>query len=389
MKNITVLCISLLLISKVKGQDIQPVKLSNLLKKGKATHTNAILIYKENKLYNETYFDTVKAGTKIETMSCTKSIVGLAVACLQADGLIDSLDEPVCKFYPEWNQGQKKLITLRHLVNMTSGIQNNPNATVEIYPSKDFVQLALCAELSSAPGEKFEYNNKALNLIAGIFQKVSGKRMDIYIGERLFKPLGISDYAWTLDQAGNPHVMSGCQLKPFDFAKLGLMLINRGNVNGKQIVPARFLEEITVPCKQFDGYGELWWIEYEKSSLIIDDQIIHNLAVNKVSEEFINELKKIKGIYFSEQELKNKIVSIFGTNFRQTFNANLDEKKLKFFKRVHSGNIFYKANGYLGNYIIVVPKLNLVAIRMISEDRSTGEETVFDEFGGMIVSLTN
>jgi CubicO group peptidase (beta-lactamase class C family) len=203
-KVLLCLAFPLVLLTAVRGQNITPTNLNTLLQKGKETRSNAIIIYKDGKLYNSTYFDTVKASTRIETMSCTKSIVALAVACLQADGLIDSLNVPVYKFYPEWKQGQKQLITLNHLLTMTSGIQNNPNATVEIYPSPDFVQLALAAELSSKPGEKWEYNNKALNLLAGIVKKVSGKRMDVYINNRLFKPLGIKNYGWTLDNAGVP-----------------------------------------------------------------------------------------------------------------------------------------------------------------------------------------
>jgi CubicO group peptidase (beta-lactamase class C family) len=116
---------------------------------------------------------------------------------------------------------------------MTSGLQNELNATIEIYPSKNFVQLGLCAELTNKPGEKFEYNNKSLNLMAGVFKKITGKRIDKYIGERLFKPLGIIDFTWGLDDAGNPHVISGCQIKPKDFAKLGLLLLNKGKYNNK------------------------------------------------------------------------------------------------------------------------------------------------------------
>ncbi len=99
-------------------------------------------------------------------MSCTNCILGLAVGCMLTDKLIDILDIPVFNYFPEWKQGQKRFITIRHLVNMTSGLQNNTNGFIEIYPSPDFVQLALCAELSNKPGEVWAYNNKSLNLMA-------------------------------------------------------------------------------------------------------------------------------------------------------------------------------------------------------------------------------
>lgn len=110
---------------------------------------------------------------------------------------------------------------------MSSGLQNVPNAGEEIYPSNDFVQLALCAELANKPGEIWNYNNKSLNLLGGVIKKITGKRMDNYIRERLFKPLGITNIGWTLDSAGNPHLMSGCQIKPKDFIKIGLLLAKK------------------------------------------------------------------------------------------------------------------------------------------------------------------
>lgn len=120
--------------------------------------------------------------------------------------------------------------------DLTSGVQNYPHTGIEIYPSPDFVKLALAAELSERPGEVYRYNNKSLNLVAGIFQHVTGKRMDSYIGERLFKPLGILDYRWSLDPSGNPHMMSGCQIKPHDFVKLGMLVANEGKFDGSQII---------------------------------------------------------------------------------------------------------------------------------------------------------
>lgn len=384
------LCLAfpLVLLTAVRGQNINPTNLNALLQKGKETRSNAIIVYKDGKLYNSTYFDTVKAGTKIETMSCTKSIVALAVACLQADGLIDSLNVPVYKFYPEWKQGQKQLITLNHLLTMTSGIQNNLNATVEIYPSLDFVQLALAAELSSKPGEKWEYNNKALNLLAGIVKKVSGKRMDVYINNRLFKPLGIKNYGWTLDNAGNPNVMSGCQLKPADFIKMGLLLLNKGNYNGVQVIPAKYVEGLTVPCKQYDGYGILWWIDHESSVFVVDDDIINAMTTNAVAPDFIEKIKLIKGTYATELDFFNKVVGVFGPGWRQAMTGHLQAKKLHFFRKVNNGGISYRADGYLGNFIIVDPKTNIVAVRMISSDRSTGDSTNFIEFKDMVLGLT-
>lgn len=368
------------------GQNINKSKLESLLTKADETHSEAVIIYKDNELVAEKYFGIGQPDTKIESMSCTKSIVGLAVACMLTDQLIENLDTPIAKYYPEWMQGQKQFVTIRHLVNMTSGMQNNPNASVEIYPSPDFVQLALAAELSKKPGEVWQYNNKSLNLMAGVIQKITGKRMDEYIGERLFKNLQITDYSWTLDQKGNPHVMSGCQIKPKDMIKLGLLVANKGKYNNNQIISEEHINEVVKPCAQYQGYGMLWWLDYENTTSIVDEQIITELKKGNASKEFIKKAIKMKGVYHSNDEYLTKLQSVFGENPYQDINKNLTSG-LRLRKREFSGKVTYRADGYLGNYIIVDPINNIVAVRMISHQSYKEEKDNFSDFGKQVIDL--
>lgn len=369
------------------GQRIDVAKLQILLKKAEDTHSEAVIIYKDNQLVAEKYFGIGNEDRKIEAMSCTKSIVGLAVACLLTDGLIESLDTPITDFYPEWKQGQKQLITIRHLVNMTSGMQNNPNAAVEIYSSDDFVQLALTSELSKRPGEAFEYNNKSLNLMAGVIRRITGKRMDDYIGERLFKPLEIIDYSWTLDNAGNPHVMSGCQIKPKDLIKLGMLLLNNGYYNDHQIIAPKYIAEVVVSSSQYKGYGMLWWLDYENTISVVDNEIINDLRKANVSKEFIRKAIKMKGIYRSNEDYASRLQLIFGNNPYEYIGQYL-KPGLRLRKRNFSGNVTYRADGYLGNYIIVNPKDKIVAVRMISHQSFKDSKDGFADFGKEILKLT-
>lgn len=369
------------------GQRIDVAKLQILLKKAEDTHSEAVIIYKDNQLVAEKYFGIGNEDRKVEAMSCTKSIVGLAVACLLTDGLIESLDTPITDFYPEWKQGQKQLITIRHLVNMTSGMQNNPNAAVEIYSSDDFVQLALTSELSKRPGEAFEYNNKSLNLMAGVIRKITGKRMDDYIGEGLFKPLEIIDYSWTLDNAGNPHVMSGCQIKPKDLIKLGMLLLNNGYYNNHQVIAQKYIAEVVVSSSQYKGYGMLWWLDYENTISVVDNEIINDLRKANVSKEFIRKAIKMKGIYTSNEDYASRLQLIFGNDPYEYIGQHL-KPGLRLRKRNFSGNVTYRADGYLGNYIIVNPKNKIVAVRMISHQSFKDHKDGFADFEKEILKLT-
>lgn len=385
--QITIIFIALICCNVTLGQHINQQALNALLKKAEETHSDAVIIYHNNKLLTEQYFGTGKPETKIETMSCTKSIVGLVVACMLSDGLIDSLDIPVCKYYPEWKQGQKQYITIRHILNMTTGIQNYPNAGTEVYPSPDFVQLALAAELSEKPGEVFSYNNKSSNLMAGIIEKITHKRMDIYVGERLFKPLGIEDFTWTLDSAGNPHTMAGCQIKPKDFVKIGLLLLNNGEYKGIQIIAEEYIAEVMKPCEQYKGYGLLWWIDYEQTISTVDDEIINGMLQAGVSEEFLDKMQQLKGRYNSNNEFFNKVENIFGKNPWNYIRENLPPN-IKMRKKEFKGKTIYRADGYLGNFIIVDPKSKIVAIRMISHESHEKDNDGFMNFESMVINLT-
>jgi len=340
--------------------------LDTLLKAAEETQTDGLLIYLDGKIVGEYYFG--KSPRKVETMSSTKSIVSLAIGKLLTDGKIKSLDQPVSDFYPEWKQGMKSNITLRHLLNHTSGLQNFPSTSKEIYPSPDFVQLALSAEVVNIPGSYFSYNNKAVNLIAGVVRKASGQRMDIYLKEKLFAPLGITDFDWTLDRAGNPHGMSGFQAYPKDFLKLGQLWLQQGLWEGQQIISKEFFVEAGTPGKLSPSCGLLWWIHYEKSYAIIDDAQIDTLKKAGLPEDVIKRINSIKGKYVLEEyiPLFNQKVKAFTPEWDTKYTSLLLNKGLSVSRKEYSKPIGFSTNGYLGNYMVVYPGKNLVVVRLIS-----------------------
>lgn len=138
-------------------------------------------------------------------------MTALAIGKLLDAEKIKSLDQPISDFYPEWLQGNKKLMTIRMLLNPTSGIQNIPNASIEIEqksPPVNAVKLALAPEFPDKPGTNFSYNNKAVALLGGIIEKASGKRMDVYIAEAFYKPMNILNYECLRDEDQNPAAYS-------------------------------------------------------------------------------------------------------------------------------------------------------------------------------------
>jgi CubicO group peptidase (beta-lactamase class C family) len=328
---------------------------------------------------------------KIYSRSVTKSIVSLAVAKLLTNNKLDSLDTPVSHFYPEWKQGLKKDITVRHLMNQTSGLQNVDRTSVEIYPAPNTIQLGLCASVVDTPGTNFSYNNKATNLLAGIIEKVSGEKMDDYLGSSLFKPLGITDYNWNTDDAGNPYAMSGFKVYPSDLAKLGQLVLQKGRWNGQQLISEKWIDEILAQGPpQSIKYGLLWWRIPENKSYIIDDKVIERLKEAGLSDKMISYAENMKGNYESKGAAVQAILDEFKSKKElAAFRKATLGQNLPMWRESISGPIIgYKASGSDGEYMVIYPKQNIVAVRMIKVTKDYSPKTEnFGAFGHLVYQL--
>jgi CubicO group peptidase (beta-lactamase class C family) len=361
-----------LILTWAMAAGIDPTALNALVKRAGELDTDALVVMKDGKVVLEKWFDG--KPRKIEAMSVTKSVVALAVGRLITTGKIKSVDQPVADFYPEWRQGRKKLITIRHLLTQTTGLQSPPT-TEEIYVAPDFVQLALCAELASDPGTRFSYNNKALNLVGGVVQRASGKRMDVYLKEEVFAPLGITDFSWTLDGAGNPHGMSGLQILPADLAKLGQLMLDGGQWNGKQILSPEWVKEATSPSEKLAQYGYLWWLLQSKK-VIIDDEILATWKKGGADEKFLALMAPLRGKVYTGEEFREALQKALKgePNGLMAWVTNVREKGLPEGKVLESQTWGYAGQGWQGQHIVVVPASRLVVVRMREPSQGNTEE---------------
>jgi CubicO group peptidase (beta-lactamase class C family) len=367
------------------SEGIDPAALASLLDRAQKTSSDVVVIIKNGKLVGEWHFGTPE-GT-IEAMSATKSVVSVAIGILLDRGKIRSIDDPIYTYFPEWNQGKKKLVTLRMILDHTSGVQADAR-TDEIYASPDFVKLALAAELTTDPGTTFFYNNKAVNLLAAIVQAASGQRMDLFIRDVLFTPLGITDFKWNTDKAGNPQVMAGLEIRAKDFARIGQMLADAGTWQGRRIVSASWIATSTTPTKLSRTHcALLWWPEPEWRRLVLDDWLFAEWRKRGVAEAFIDKVMPMKDHLFTVDQpgfeaFHAGLISAFGS----VEAANEWDETLSRPDRLRAdvltGPIVgFTAEGFLGQYLVVFPAARLVAVRQRRAPDGPFDESKIDSFG--------
>ena len=149
---------------KNESTSVNQRALKRIVKRAEASESDALIIWKEGELVGEWFFD--KPRGRIEAMSATKSVVVLAFGLLLSDGRLKSLDEPVCNFYPEWKQGLKSRITIRHLLTQMSGLQCERRTTA-IYQAPDFVQFGVVRRSCRGTWQEMAVQQQRLQSPAG------------------------------------------------------------------------------------------------------------------------------------------------------------------------------------------------------------------------------
>lgn len=354
-------------------------QLEALITEARATNSSALVIIQDGKTMVNEVLDG-QGEQPIETMSVTKAVISLLVGRAVTLGHIPDRETPIYEFYPEWRQGRKKDVTLKHLLTHTSGLQNVPMAPAEIYPSPDFVQLALCAELDNAPGEKFEYNNKAVNLICGVLERATGQKADDFARTELFGPLGIEDFHWVRDPAGNPHGMSGLRLRPRDLARLGELTLN----DGEGLISSDWIRESTHPATPaFKRIGLLWWMWHESMTYTVTPEHVQNLREANAKAAHLQALEQMIG-----EHDRTELGKLMG---QHDFRPPDLPARTRWCAEHLGPRIGYMHDGWLGQYLCIHEFTRTVAVRLIASDhpKAQDEESGWPDFSERLVEFLN
>ena len=219
---------------------------------------HALLVYRDGRLLFEAYLNGHEREVPHRLASGTKSFVGVLAVMAVADGLF-KLDDLVADTLTEWQgDARKSRVTIRQLLTLTSGIAGGEVGEVPSY--REAVRLA---EAKFPPGEKFQYGPVPFQCFGELLRRKLAPRKDTvggYLKRRLFDPIGLKPAFWRKDEDGNPDLPSGALLTATEWAKFGLFVLNKGAVDGKQLVAEKLLAECAQGTPANPTYGLTFWL---------------------------------------------------------------------------------------------------------------------------------
>lgn len=215
------------------------------------------VVIRSGRIVAEWYFGGADRNSKFAAYSTSKSLSSMATGLAIADGKL-ALDHTVGKYISDASPDSKRAVTVKQLLCMSSGVHNDPG----IGQREDLFSYALkTAEMDHEPGAKWDYNNTGLALLSPVFHKATGKQIDEFLNDRVFRPIGIRSDDWTWEhREGFALPYSGCHTTARSLGRIGLLVLHHGKWKDKQLVPAGWLAESVAPSQELNkSYGYLWW----------------------------------------------------------------------------------------------------------------------------------
>ena len=236
----------------------------------------AFLIVKDGQIAYERYLEPYDARSRTNSFSVAKTVVTLLLGIAIEDGLIAGLEQPLTDWLPELaDDPLAATATVGSLSTMTSGYDWDEHyyspfsPTVELYYTGDVADFLLERGFSDPPGERFYYSSASTQLLGIVLSRalaahVPEATLAEYLSATLWQPLGMNDDAlWHTDGQGMELAYCCINTNARNFAKLGQLMLQLGDWQGRSLVPAEHVALVVRPEGQ-PAYGYSTWLSVDK-----------------------------------------------------------------------------------------------------------------------------
>ena len=242
------------------------------------------LVLQNDQIIVEKYFHEADQNSRFVSQSLSKSIVSILVGAAVEEGAIKSIEDPVIQYLPYLSKSGYRNVTVKNLLQMSSGVNysedyRDPKSGAALIgaalltgnPSfKDYAQSI--QPTNTPPGAKFEYQSVNTQVLGLLLEKVTGKRLNQYAQEKLWRKIGAQSDAFFYESMKQPDT---CAFACFnatvrDYARIGLMMLQRGTLGQERVVSSSWVHDSTTPDAPYlkpkpvgpevYGYAFQWWI---------------------------------------------------------------------------------------------------------------------------------
>lgn len=248
-------------------------------------NVHAVLIERHGRLVSESYRSgrdrSVYGGLSVrrsfdatslhDVRSIGKSVSSLLYGISLAEGTVPDRAKLLSGVFPQLRgtaASNARRVHISDLLDMDSGLawtegEPGENDELKLFWKRDLPNYVFDRPLVARPGTRFNYNGGGTALLAQVIEAGVGESLDRYAAERLFAPLGIRNWEWMRDMHGRPMAFNGLRLRPRDLLKIGRLVLQHGQWDGNQIVPAAWIDDVWGPglatgVADFHYHGQ-WW----------------------------------------------------------------------------------------------------------------------------------
>lgn len=231
---------------------------------------NSLLIARHGTLVAEQYFRGMRANKRVNIKSASKSILSALVGIALEEGALDSLDQPIASFFPEYlgpnADPRKRQITLRNLLTMRAGLESTSFGNYGAWVTSDnWIRYVLNQPIVQPPGDGMIYSTGTSHLVSAILTKATGMSTRAYAVDHLFEPLGVRPPTWQQDPQGYYFGGNNMALTPRALWRFGQLYLDDGRFRGRQILPPDWVRASTgqyvFETRHGYRYGYFWWTE--------------------------------------------------------------------------------------------------------------------------------
>ena len=241
----------------------------------KGYNTRALLVVKQGHILGEAYGPNVNKHTPLLGWSMGKSIIAIMLGHLEFSGVIDKSSESL---FTQWQNDERSKLTLEHLLQMSSGLQFDEtyapgsDATHMLFTASSASDVAINKPLINPAGSTFSYSSGTTNLLSRfIYEALNSDTQKTYdfLFQRIFKPLGMANSIFEVDASGVIVGSSYIYASGQDWAKLGLLMLNNGEINGYRLLSKDWVKRATAPNKSNNDkrYGYQFWLNSGEKEL--------------------------------------------------------------------------------------------------------------------------